>query len=287
MTFPMNDGTGDCLTGLLDMPEHEAKLPLLILVHGLTGCEASRNIMTSAAHFVAEGFPTLRLNLRGAGPSLGTCTQHYHAGRTEDLVAVLNNLPSGLKAQGIVLAGVSLGGNAVLKLVGEGSHTNDVIAVASVCAPIDLKKAQLRIMEPRNRFYHRYLISRMKINALEGAKEVDKNRIRSTLSNVQTVYDYDDLIVAPSNGFDGAEDYYKQCSAKNYYDAIDLPTLSIHAASDPWIPSSMYTKRNWPRDAGRSLVISNDGGHVGFHHRDNEVPWHNLCIRSFFKQVLG
>ena len=287
MPFAMNDGSGDLLTGLLDKPEREAKLPLLILVHGLTGCEASRNIMTSAAHFVAEEFPTLRLNLRGAGPSLGTCTQHYHAGRTEDLIAVLNELPSDLKSHGIVLVGVSLGGNTILKLVGVGSHTNDVVAVASVCAPIDLKMAQLRIMAPRNRVYHRYLITRMKTDALEGAKEVDKDRIRSTLSVVQTVYDYDDLIVAPNNGFDGAEDYYKQCSATNYYDAIDLPTLSIHSASDPWIPFSMYTDRTWPRDTGRSLVISKDGGHVGFHHRDSDVPWHNLCISTFFKHVLG
>ena len=287
LTFPMNDGTGDALTGLLDTPPGKSRMPLLILVHGLTGCEASRNIMTSAAHFLACGFPVLRLNLRGAGPSLGQCRQQYHAGRTEDLAAVLDGLPNELTARGIVLVGVSLGGNAVLKFVGEGSSPKTVIAAASVCAPIDLKLAQQRIMAPRNRFYHRYLISRMKADALAGALAKDRQSVSSVLSEVQTVYDFDDRVVAPNSGFKGAQDYYTRCSAKRFIDDIEVPTLLIHAATDPWISLSMYTERKWPGDSHTTLIVSRDGGHVGFHSHDRTTPWHNLCISSFFKKELG
>ena len=287
LNFPMDDGTGDALTGVLDRPPGETKLPLLILVHGLTGCEASRNIMTSAAHFVARGFPVLRLNLRGAGPSLEPSVQQYHAGRTEDLATVLKCLPAELTTQGIVLTGVSLGGNAVLKFIGEGSAPKTVIAAASVCAPIDLKVAQMKIMAPRNRLYHRYLINHMKSDALAVTPAMNREDVSRVLSDVHTVYDFDERIVAPNNGFHGANDYYRQCSAKRFIDSIGIPTLMIQAATDPWIPLPMYLDRAWPEDSHKTLIVSQDGGHVGYHGRDNPVPWHNLCISDFFRREAG
>ncbi len=285
--FPMNDGTGDVLLGLFDEPPEETGLPLLILVHGLTGCEESRNIMTSAFHFVTEGFRVLRLNLRGAGPSLDHCTEQYHAGRTEDLETVIAGLPDRLKTNGIVLMGASLGGNAVLKFVGEGAAQNSVVAVASVCAPIDLKMAQMQIMAPRNRLYHRYLIRRMKADALNGALDSKRKEISEILQSVKTVYDFDDRIVAQNSGFKDAEDYYRRCSASQFIDDICVPTLIIHAASDPWIPLSMYLNRNWPDNALISLVVSKDGGHVGFHGQQLAAPWHNVCVSRFFKKEVG
>ncbi len=287
LTFPMNDGTGDELQGLLDEPQETTNLPLLVLVHGLTGCEESRNIMTSAWHYLSEGFPVLRLNLRGAGPSLPHCTQQYHAGRSEDLASVVQGLADRLTNSGVVLVGASLGGNTILKFIDEGSASNKVIAAASVCAPIDLKQAQLQIMAPRNAIYHRYLIRRMKADALNGAQGSQRDDITKTLDSVHTVYDFDDRIIAPHNGFRDAEDYYGQCSAKNLIDQIGIPTLVIHAASDPWIPLSIYMERSWPADAPVSLAVSRDGGHVGFHSRDLSTPWHNACISRFFKKVVG
>ena len=183
--------------------------------------------------------------------------------------------------------GVSLGGNTVLKLVGEGSAPNTVVAAGSVCAPIDLKTAQLQIMAPRNAVYHRYLIKRMKSDAGISAQNAGNTDVPRTLQSVASVYDFDDRIIAPANGFDGAEDYYKKCSAKLFIDGIRVPTLLIHAASDPWIPLTMYLERTWPGDGSVSLVVSCDGGHVGFHGRDLATPWHNACISAFFKSKVG
>ena len=283
VALPVNDGSGDVLLGLLDRPAQPTHLPLLILIHGLTGCEGSRNIMMSAAHFVSQGFTVLRLNLRGAGPSLGHCTEHYHAGRSEDIAAALTALPAELKSQGIVMAGVSLGGNALLKLAGEDFHGHGVLAVASVCAPIDLEAGQRRIMAGRNALYHRYLIRRMKADALTGAH--DKTAMAEVLKDVETVFDFDDRVVAPQNGFDGALDYYAQCSAQNVLDEIKVPALLIHAATDPWIPLEMYTDRTWNDSGPISVAIADDGGHVGFHSAATSAPWHNVCIASFFSSA--
>jgi predicted alpha/beta-fold hydrolase len=282
--LPLHDGTGDTLLGLLDRPPQDTGLPLLILIHGLTGCEGSRNIMTSAAYFVACGFPVLRLNLRGAGPSLGLCAEHYHAGRTDDLGAALAAIEGNEKRHGIVMAGVSLGGNALLKFAGEDFHGHDVLAVASACAPIDLKRAQQRIMSRRNALYHRYLITRMKADALTGA--TDKMAMRKTLADVHNVFDFDDRVVAPQNGFDGALDYYAKCSAQSVLKAIRVPALLIHARTDPWIPVEMYTERSWREDQQVSAVISRDGGHVGFHAVNSAAPWHNLCMAEFFLNAV-
>ena len=147
--------------------------------------------------------------------------------------------------------------------------------------------AQQQIMAPRNRLYHRYLINRMKSDALNGASISIKNEIAAILQTVETVYDFDDQIVAPNNGFDGAEDYYKQCSANQFLDEIRIPTLIVHAASDPWIPLSMYLDRDWPNEAPVSLVVSKDGGHVGFHGHGLSTPWHNTCVSQFFKKEVG
>lgn len=283
LTLPMSDGTGDTLLGLLDQPKQKTSLPLLILIHGLTGSETSRNIMVSAAHFVSLGFPVLRLNLRGAGPSEGLCREHYHAGRSQDIKAMLAALPSALKANGIVMTGISLGGNTLLKFAAEQAHQTEVLAYAMVCAPIDLKAAQQRIMEPRNSIYHRHLLKHMKAGAYAHAS--DKTIISRTLDKVTSVYAYDDLIVAPQNGFSSAEDYYARCSAKQMLEKIETPTLLIHSKTDPWIPTRMYTDLPWPGDGPLSLVIANDGGHVGFHGRGHNVPWHNLCIGQFFLGV--
>ena len=285
LTFPMNDGTGDSLLGLLDKPAAETKLPLLILVHGLTGCEESRNIMVSAAYFVSLGFPVIRLNLRGAGPSVGRCREQYHAGRTQDLAAVLNGLPEGLNSDGIVIVGISLGGNVLLKFASENSGSFGVRAIATVSAPIDLRAAQQRIMAPRNFVYHRYLLNRMKTDAL--ALPHNKEATAHTLGSVKSVYDYDDLIIAPRSGFDGAEDYYAKSSAKTVLGDIKIPTLLVHAETDPWIPLSMYLDNEWPADGPLTLIVSKDGGHVGFHGSDSPVPWHDRCIGNYFLNTFS
>ena len=285
LVFPMNDGTGDSLSGLLDKPAQDTGLPLLILVHGLTGCEESRNIMVSAAHYVSCGFSVVRLNLRGAGPSVGQCREQYHAGRTQDLAAVLTTMPETLRQNGVVIVGVSLGGNILLKFASQDAESFGVRAIASVSAPIDLKAAQQRIMAPRNFVYHRYLLNRMKTDAR--ALPHDKDATSRALGNVDSVYDYDDLIVAPRNGFDGAEDYYAKCSAKSILSEINIQTLLIHAKTDPWIPLSMYLDNYWPADGPLTLIVSEDGGHVGFHGANSPTPWHDRCIGDYFVDLFA
>src|SRR5690606_2905252 len=85
LRLPLRDGSGDELTALLNRPFEDQGKPVVMLIHGLTGSEASRNIIASAAYHLGRGHPVIRLNLRNAGPSLGKCRHFYHAGRSQDL----------------------------------------------------------------------------------------------------------------------------------------------------------------------------------------------------------
>lgn len=280
LALPLGDG--DALAGALHMPAEDARKPLVVLVHGLTGDEDSANIVCSAAWHLARGYPVLRLNLRGAGPSLTASRKRYHAGASDDLRTALGALPGDLKARGLLIAGTSLGGNVVLKLLAEGCP--HAIAAAAISAPIDLKASQLRIMTPRNAVYHRHLLAAMRRDALQSPGE-HRDLYRANAARIHTIYDFDDLVVGPANGFAGAEDYYRRSSAAPLLDAIAVPTLVIHAADDPWIPPAIYRARAWPA-RGPALAMPAGGGHVGFHGAGHPVPWHNHAIAAFFEGVL-
>jgi predicted alpha/beta-fold hydrolase len=276
LRLPLQDG--DALLGLLNHPATDSGKPTVILIHGLTGDENSRDIATSAAFHLQRGHPVVRLNLRGAGPSLAFCRAHYHAGRSEDLHIALPALPKDLRARGILLVGVSLGGNMLLKFLAEAPPPY-VHAAVAVSAPIDLKRAQACIARRRNLIYHRHLLRQMKHDA------AGRTASPALLAEIKTIYDFDDRIVAPANGYAGAEDYYARASAVRQLPAIATPTLLIHAADDPWIPADIYLAREWPQDSAVTLAMSPSGGHVGFHAADDAWPWHDRCAGHFLEML--
>lgn len=283
-TLALRDGSGDALWALLNMPREDDGRPVIILIHGLTGGELSRNIQVSAAYHLSRGFPVLRLNLRNAGPSLGACRHFYHAGRSGDLRDAIAALPRDLLRRRLFLVGVSLGGNLLLKTLAERGGLDDVFGAASVCAPIDLKAAQRRIMEPRNALYHRHLLRwliRDTRRVAGGLPMADR------LPGIRSIYEFDDQVVAPLGGFSSADDYYRRSSAAPVLDQIEKPTLLLTAADDPWIPAKSYLERTWRRDGPLTAAITAGGGHVGFHAKGSAVPWHNRAIGAFIDSLLS
>jgi hypothetical protein len=274
LDFAMADGTGDTLHGLLQRPTADRHLPLVLLIHGLTGSGESSYVRVTAWHLLDAGYPVLRLDLRGAGPMRGRTRQFYHAGRTADLDRVLRGLDDGLTQYGVVLVGYSLGGNMALKYLAEQGSSGDVMAAASISAPIDLHAAQLRISARRNRVYHDYLLDRMRAD--HGA-EID--------AGIRTILDFDNRVVAPSNGFIDAGDYYRQSSAGPMLGAIRRPVLIIHAADDPWIPIAPYRAVAWAKNAWLLPYLTSSGGHVGFHGRGLTMPWHDAALLELLKAV--
>lgn len=278
---------GDRLAARLDLPpNHAEERPLVVLVHGLTGSEASINVIATARRLVSEGWAVLRLNLRGAGPSSATSVGRYHAGRTEDLANALRALPPRLQRRGVVLLGHSLGGNVVLKFLGEGAWSLPILGGVVVSTPLDLAATCARMMAPRNVVYHRYMLAAMKREALAPGADLTTAQINA-VSNVRSVFEFDDLFIAPLFGFRGAEDYYRRNSSGAFIQDIKLPTLIIHALDDPWIPPSCYRTIDWDRQPMVETALSSHGGHMGFHGVGDAVPWHDRITVAWLRKRFG
>jgi uncharacterized protein len=266
---------GDRLAARLDRSSGPVARPLIVLVHGLAGSEESGSVVASTRHLVGLGWPVLRLNLRGALPSRPTAAGHYHAGRTGDLADALRGLPAELTRYGIVLLGQSLGGNLVLKFLGEGGHGLPVLAAVVVSTPIDLAATCAKMLTRRNFVYQRSMLAAMKREALAPGAAVSASE-RAAIAAARNVYQYDDCFIAPRFGYRGAEDYYESNAAKHFLAGISRPTLILHALDDPWIPGECYTAIDWPRLPMIEAVLTTRGGHLGFHGQGSRVPWHDL-----------
>lgn len=268
LRFVMKDGTGDELIGTLHRPAEAQGKPLVLLLHGLTGCQESSYVRVTAREVLSAGYPVLRLNWRGAGPSMGRTQGFYHAGRSDDLTTIIGSMSGALAGNGIAAIGYSLGANVLLKYLGERGSLSHLRAAIAVSPPIDLHAAQRRLAERRNRRYHQYLLDRMREE-------------RPCPDDIATILDFDNRVVAPANGFRDALDYYTQCSAGPRLGGIRTPTLIIHAADDPWIPSKAFREIAWSRFRHVRLLMPWSGGHVGFHALGLKRPWHDEVALRF------
>ena len=284
--FPLAHGGNDRMSGMLDYPDGYAGGPLVILIHGLTGCEESAYVLESARFHLAKGRRVLRLNLRGAGPSRSTCGGYYFAGCTEDIRAVIDGLATEVKADGIIAIGFSLGGNILLNSLAQPWAQHVFLAAATVCAPIRPAQAARRIMEPRNWVYHRFLLQRMKQDTLSPHALLDDAE-RQAITSCRSIYEFDDRFTAPRNGYADADDYYRRTAGADFVPDLPTPTLLIHAADDPWIPVQPYHELRKQALRQAKVIISQGGGHVGFHNRDLDGTWHDVIIDSFISPFYG
>lgn len=287
LELPLGDGSGDRLVAHWHHPPEvrAPKRPLVILIHGLTGCDDSVYLRATAAHLLLADFPVLRLNLRGAGPARPLCRFHYHAGRTEDLANALAALPAVATERGVLAVGYSLGGNLLLKYLGECGERTPVTAAVAVSAPLDLMATARRLMLRRNAIYHWYFVNELRRECLGQGAELTPAE-RRTVITAQSLWEFDDRFTAPRNGFAGAADYYTRCSSRLFLDRIAVPTLLIHAEDDPIVPSEPYRFYDWGRNPKLAPVLERKGGHVGFHDRSGGT-WHDGVIRCFFERVLS
>jgi predicted alpha/beta-fold hydrolase len=267
--FTCRDGSGDRLIAKLHRPAHPVKRPLILLIHGLSGSEDSYYVRVSAGHLLEAGYPVMRLNLRGAGPGRDFAKGTYHAGRSEDIASVVTDLDPKLKRYGVVAVGYSLGGNVLLKYLGEAGANADLLAAVSISAPIDLRATAHCLISKRNRLYHAHLIEGMR-----------KER-GPTAKDIRTITEYDNRIVAPENGFRDAEEYYAESSAAPRLGGVRVPTLVIHASDDPWIPVHCYGEVRWDDNPYLQLKLPTSGGHVGFHGQGLDRPWYDMALLRF------
>ena len=280
--LPMADGSGDRLWALYNGNEDAAK-PLVILIHGLAGCEDSSYITVAARFFGEQGYGTLRLNLRGAGPSRPTCTLQSHAGRSQDLRDAILALPPVAVAQGVVVVGFSLAGNMCLKFAAEYGARLPLRAVATISAPIDLAATSVNMLRPRNALYNRKLLRDFCRECLAPGAVVSSTE-RAAILAARNFVDLDNNFVAPRNGYRDAYDYWENCQAIAHLADISVPTFLLQAHDDPIVPVGPYLRYPWDRNSRLNPELSRRGGHVGFH-GVGDRHWHLDRVLNFLTQL--
>jgi predicted alpha/beta-fold hydrolase len=278
---PLKDGSGDRLVAALHLPMVDRERPLVALIHGLAGCESSCYMTVATAFFLIRGYPVLLVNQRGAGPSRPACRGVYHAGSSDDFGTLLDHLDPWLTRHGVLPVGFSLGGNMLLKFLGEVGRHQAVRRAATVSAPLDLASSCRSLMRWRNYPYHRYLLTSVKRTCTGPGAELSETERRNILA-ARTLWQFDERVTAPRHGYANAAAFYEANSSGRFLDSIRTETLLIHAKDDPFVPAACYLARDWKQLPGLTALLPQGGGHLGFH--DPLGLWHLRQIHLFFSQ---
>jgi predicted alpha/beta-fold hydrolase len=255
---------GDCLV-LHDTapPGWQPGERIAVVVHGLIGSHASPGVVRVAARLLRRGLRVVRMDLRGAGKGVALARQFYHAGRSEDVRAALDEVHRWSPASPIVLVGISLGGNLALKLAGEAADRPAAYLerVAAVSPPIDLVRCSRLLLLPRNRPYHNLFLHGLMAAAYQRQRYFpDRTPLR--FPRRMTTRLFDDLYTAPRSGFADALDYYRRASSMPYVARIAVPTLILTARDDPFIAVEPFEELAPPPNV--VVRVAARGGHVGF-----------------------
>jgi predicted alpha/beta-fold hydrolase len=239
---------------------------LLVLFHGLEGCSDSHYARALAAHVPAAGWRLAIPHFRGCSGEPNRMPRAYHSGDTDEIDWILRKFFFSLKKQ-VHAVGVSLGGNALLKWLGErGGEAAQIVArAATVSAPIDIAAAGRALDRGINRaLYTRLVLSTLKPKSLRKLEAFpglfDAARVRAARS----FREFDDMVTAPLHGFRDVDHYWTSASSGPYLRGIRVPALLLNARNDPFLPEQDLLAAT--RDPSPALLLEfpRTGGHVGF-----------------------
>ncbi|WP_395689659.1 YheT family hydrolase [Caenimonas koreensis] len=269
----------------LAQPQAAADRPLLVLFHGLEGSSRS-HYAEAFADFAAEhGMDYVVPHFRGCSGELNAGPRAYHSGDHEEIAWILERLRHG-RTGAMLVVGVSLGGNALMRWAGEvGTQASAVAdAVASVSSPLDLAAGGQAIGRGFNRLVYTTMFLRsMKPKALEKLAQHPGLFDAAKLRAARDLYEFDDVFTAPLHGFRNADDYYARASAKPVLRDIRIPALVVNALNDPFVPAASLPRES---EVGPHVTLWQpaEGGHVGF--PDGRFPGHVRTMPSLVGRWL-
>jgi predicted alpha/beta-fold hydrolase len=259
----------------------------VVLVHGLEGSSHSQYIIGNANKLFAAGCNVVRMNMRNCGGTDALSPTLYHSGMSGDVKAVLNWLIDGGCSR-VVLAGYSMGGNLVLKAVGELAEFAPaaLIGCVAVSPPVDLAESADALHHWTNRIYERRFLRGLIKRYRRKAKLYPAVFHTDQTQRVRSIRDFDEYVMTPYCGFTGAGHYYARSGASRVLDAISVPTLILHACDDPFIRLTTTTRAKLQTNANIALLEPAHGGHCAFledPHEDYDGRWAEAQLLHFVK----
>ncbi|MEI6303648.1 MAG: alpha/beta fold hydrolase [Betaproteobacteria bacterium] len=249
----------------VDWLDGDPRQPLLVLFHGLEGSSGSHYARALARALAARGWRGAFPHFRGCSGEINRLPRAYHSGDAAEIAWILARMRALAGAAPLFGVGVSLGGNALLKCLGEqgGAAADLTDAAAAVSAPLDLMGAGDALGRGFNLIYSRMFLATMKKKTLAKLAQFPNMVDRGAMLASGTLRDFDNIVTAPLHGYRDTDDYWTRASAKPGLSDIAVPTLVLNAQNDPFLPA-----RYLPAAAAVSKVVTlelpREGGHVGF-----------------------
>jgi len=237
--------------------------PIVLLFHGLEGSSRSHYARAMLAALPRHGLRGVLMHFRGCSGEPNRLPRAYHSGDTGDIDFLVRTLQRREPGTPLAAVGYSLGGNALLKWLGEQGAQAPVTCAAAVSVPFLLHESSAHLNRGFARIYQRHLMRSLKDNVRCKAARLAPPVPLDTLDRMRSFYDFDNRITGPLHGFRDAMHYYTSSSSRPYLNRIRIPTLIVHAADDPFMPASVIPQAGELSPA-ITLALHSHGGHVGF-----------------------
>jgi uncharacterized protein len=248
------------------------KQALVILLHGLTGSSQSGYIKGLQTTLFKQGLRSAAINFRGCSGSSNNRARSYHSGETEDIQFLYQTLRQREPDTPIAAVGFSLGGNVLLKWLGEQGQAVDLFAAVAVSVPLVLGVCATKLDNGFSKLYRGNLLKELKaymhckrqhLENIAQLEEALKIKTLGDLSTINSFWEYDDRVVARLHGFADVNDYYKRSSSRQFLKSIAIPTLLIQAVDDPFMTADVLPEID-EISSHVQLELTSHGGHVGF-----------------------
>ncbi len=263
--------------------------PLVVLFHGLEGSSNSHYAIALMRALAAIGWGGVVVHFRGCSGEINRLPRAYHSGDSDEIDWVLRQIQQRFPDRPRYAVGVSLGGNALLKWLGEreSGATGCIRAAAAISAPLDLTACGHHLGRGFNKIYTNHFLRTLKAGAAAKLQRYPGLFNERRMREARSLYEFDDAVTAPLHGFAGAGDYWLRASSKPWLKTIQIPTLVLNAQNDPFLPAQALPTRDQASPAVK-LDFLRQGGHVGFvtGNLPGRLDWLPQRILHFFQHEV-
>ena len=258
---------------------------IVLVLHGLEGSLESHYVNGIMYQLEKSGYMPVLMHFRGCGGRINRLARAYHSGETGDVSTIVEHIKNKTGEYPFAAIGFSLGGNVLLKWLGETGELNPLNKAVAVSVPFRLHDAARRLEKGISKIYREHLLDSLRKTYIEKFKNIT-SPLNVDVKQLKSFWDYDDKVTAPLHGFDGAQDYYDSCSSRQFLKTIKVATRIIHSSDDPF----MFTETvpdNEELSKFVDFLLTARGGHVGFISGKTPVSsysWSERKIIEFLKE---
>ncbi len=257
----------------------------LILLHGLEGNAQRPYMLGIARYFNQNGWDVAAINFRGCSGEINRLYRSYNAGASEDLVQVVSHILSKNRYNNLALNGFSLGGNLMLKYLGEGNKLpSQLKAAVAISTPCDLHLSLKKLEESRNKIYSGRFVKKLKTQLYHREANFPNDLQKQQIASCNNLFAIDELYTSRAHGYKNAMDYYEKSSSLQFIEKISIPTLLINAKNDGFLSENSSPISIAQSNPNFYLEMPEYGGHVGFIQKKKQTYTEERSLEFILQQ---